>query len=390
MKQGMADMKRTTHVCLVGGEPVANVTPALDPLFAPEEVVLVTPHRQKHAANWLQAVLEPRGVKVSRWSVGDAYDLGAVRDRIFDLLAEREGQSLALNVTGGTRPMSLAAYEVFRQFDQPVFYIDPRTDDLVWLFHPAYPDGAPKHDLADRIKLGPYMAVHGAHIEATGPAQGVPKALRALCDDLIAHVEALAKPLATLNYLAGTAERSLYSDEMGYGLLKRDDLQALIDRFAAAGCLGRAGDRLVFPDEERRFFVQGGWLEAHVFGTVFGLRKQRPMLQDIGRGVQIARTAGGGDVRNEIDVAFIADNRLFVVECKTACLDRDDAGTVALYKLDSIRAVLDDAHGSAMLVSFRPLRPHQLRRAQELNIQIVSGAELANLESRLASWVPHG
>lgn len=385
-------MKRDMHVLLVGDEPVPNITPCLDPTFAPREVILVTPPDREAEAGWLESVLAPRGIRCTRWPVADPYAIVGIRDRIFDLLAERQADSdakaLALNTTGGTRPMALAAYEVFRQLEQPVFFVNPLTDHLVWLYHPEHPDGAPSTDLADRIKLGAFTSAHGARIESTGPAQGVPKSLRALCDDLVAHVEALARPLATLNYLASTAEGSLYSEEMGYGLRRADDLQALVDRFAAAGCVARAGDRLVFPDEERRFFVCGGWLEAHVFGTVFGLRKQRPTLQDIGRGVQIARAAGGGEVRNEIDVAFLADNRLFVIECKTACLERGDAGSTALYKLDSIADVLGGARARAMLVSFRPLKGYQKRRADELGIEVVSGSELQSLESRLAGWIP--
>ncbi len=385
-------MKREVHIILVGDEPVANLTPCLDPAFAPGEAVLVTPRDRRGEADWLEAVLAPRGIRCSRWAVDEPYSIGALRERVFDLLAEREADAdrgaLALNATGGTRPMALAAYEVFRQLEQPVFYVNPLTDHLVWLYHPEHPDGAPSTDLADRIKLGAFMTAHGAKVESTGPARGVPKSLRALCDDLVEHVEDLARPLGTLNYLASTAEGSLYSEEMGYKLRNAEDLQALIRRFEAAGCLGRAGDRLVFPDEERRFFVCGGWLEAHVFGTVFGLRKQRPTVQDVGRGVQVARAVAGGDVRNEIDVAFLADNRLFVVECKTACLDRGDAGSTALYKLDSIADVLGGARAQAMLVSFRPLKGYQQRRAQELGINVVSGRDLRQLESRLLSWIP--
>ena len=385
-------MKREIHVILVGDEPVANLTPCLDPAFAPGQAVLVTPPDRRSEAEWLEAVLKPRGIHCSRWTVGDAYSVAGLRDRIFDLLAEREADAdagrLVLNATGGTRPMALAAYEVFRQFEQPVFYVNPLTDHLGWLYHPEHPKGAPSTDLADRIKLGAFMTAHGARVESTGAAEGVPKSLRALCDDLVEHVEELARPLGTLNYLASTAEGSLYSEEMGYSLRNAEDLQALIRRFEAAGCVSRAGSRLVFPDEARRFFVCGGWLEAHVFGTVFGLRKQRPTLQDVGRGVQVARPVAGGDVRNEIDVAFLADNKLFVVECKTACLDRGDAGSTALYKLDSIADVLGGAQARAMLVSFRPLKGYQQRRAAELGINVVSGSDLRRLSSRMLSWIP--
>lgn len=382
-------MKHPIHVCLVGADPVANLTPALDPVFAPDEVVLVVPDGFEQQATWSQKVLEPRGIRVTRYPVGDPYDIAITRERILELVSEREDARPALNASSGARPLSLAAYEVFRQLDLPVFYVHPRTDDLVFLSHPDHPDDAtPTAQLADRMKLGTFLAAHGAQIESTGPAVGVPATLRALCDDLVAQVEDIIRPIGTLNYLAGTAEGSLYSESLGPGLRAAEDLQALIRRFERAGCLERAGDRLVFPDEERRFFVQGGWLEAHVFGILVGLRSARPTLQDLARGVQIARSAGGGAVRNEIDVAFLADNRLHVIECKTACLERGDAGTTALYKLDSLADLLGGAHGRAMLVSFRPLEGYQKRRADELGIEVVAGRALASLGQRLLDWIP--
>lgn len=382
-------MKHPIHVCLVGADPVANLTPALDPALAPREVVLVVPDGFEQQATWSQKVLEPRGITVTRWPVGDPYDIVTTRERIFELVAEREDSRPALNASGGARPLSLAAYEVFRQLDLPVFYVHPSTDDLVFLSHPDHPDdGTPSRQIADRLKLDAYLAAHGARIESTGPAVGVPADLRALCADLVAQAEEITRPISTLNYLAGTAEGSLYSESLGPGLRTADDLQALIRRFERAGCLARAGDRLVFPDEERRFFVQGGWLEAHVYGALVGLRSARPTLQDLARGVQIARSVGASAVRNEIDVAFLADNRLHVIECKTACLERGDAGTAALYKLDSLADLLGGAHGRAMLVSFRPLEGYQKRRATELGIEVVAGRALASLEQRLLDWIP--
>lgn len=373
------------HVCLVGDRPVPNITPCLDPAFAPESVVLVTAPGDDDRSGWVTDILRPRGIKVDRWQLSDPFDIASIRDRLFDLVAERESEGLALNVTGGTRPMSLAAYEVFRQLDIPVFYVNPVTDHLVWLYHPDQP---PPRDLADRIKLEAFLQVHGAEIEAIGPRAGVPAHLRALCDDLIGAGERLIKPLATLNYLAASAEGTLYSDAMGYGLQRRADLQALIDRFAAVRCLARSGDRLVFPDEGQRFFVNGGWLEAYVFGRVFGMRKQRSTIQDVGRGVQVTRQVAGGAVRNELDVAFLADNRLHVVECKTACMNREDSASRALYKLDTLRAVLGGCQARALLVSFRALGPAERRRAEELEIEVIAGADLARLDQRLLSWIP--
>ncbi|MCA9539080.1 MAG: DUF1887 family protein [Myxococcales bacterium] len=373
------------HICLVSDQPTPNLTPALDPEFAPHEVILVVSPQMAERADWLEAVLRPRGVRCTRWPVQDAYDIEHLRERFLELLIAREDATLLLNATGGTKPMSLAAYEVCRQFERPVFYVNPETDHLVWLSHPARP---PSRDLADRIRLGPFLIAHGATVTATGPSEGVPANLRGLTDALVADAEALAAPLAALNFLAGTAEHTLISEPQDGRQRRWPDLQALIDRFANVGCLTRSGDRLKFPDEDRRFFVQGGWLEAHVYGLIYGLRRERPTVQDVARGLEAARDVSGGRVRNEIDVAFLADNRLYVIECKTACMGREDAGNRALYKLDTLKAVLGGAQGRAMLVSFKPLRASELNRADELEIEVVAGSEVRRLRERLLQWIP--
>ena len=124
------------HLALVSERATANVVPALDPDFRPREVVLLVGPRFQRQATWLQEVLRPAGVEVSVWAVRDVWDVEHLRERVLELVAQREGQGLALNVSGGTKPMSMAAYEVFRAFDKPIFFVHPYKDRVVWM-HPA-------------------------------------------------------------------------------------------------------------------------------------------------------------------------------------------------------------------------------------------------------------
>ena len=148
-------MTHAIHVCLVSQEPTPNLTPVFDPALTPREVILVVTPEMERRADWLEAVLRPRRVKVSRWPIERAYDLEHVRDRLLALVATRAGDDLALNVTGGTKPMSIAAYEVFRAAERPVFYVDPVRDRVIWLHDPAGPRQAAM--LADRIKLAAFL-----------------------------------------------------------------------------------------------------------------------------------------------------------------------------------------------------------------------------------------
>lgn len=374
-------MRHAVHVCLVSHQPTPNLTPLFDPGLAPDEVVLVTTADMAERAAWLEAVLRPRGVRVSRWSLTDAYDIESLREQLLGLLVERDGEDLALNVTGGTKPMSIAAHEAFRAMGRPVFYVEPTRDRLVWLYHPEGALGA--RDLEDRIRLEPFLAAHGVSVDGMGPREGIPAARRALCADLVADMGAVGECLSTLNWVAAQAEGTLEGPRPGRA---GKAYWSLVDRFAAEGLVRRVGDRLVFPDEAARFFVAGGWFEAYVYGLVYGLRAERPIIQDVGRGVEVCRR---GDVRNELDVAFLADNKLHVIECKTRRFDQHAAaGAGAVYKIEALRDVLGGAQGRAMLISFKPLRAADLRRAASFEVEVVAGRDVARLRERLLAWIP--
>ena len=94
----------------------------------------------------------------------------------------------------------------------------------------------------------------------------------------------------------------------------------------------------------------------------------------------------GGD--NELDVAFLAQNKLHVLECKS-CRLKTEKGADALYKLKTITS-LTGLKTRAMLVTYRNLdtldrrnrKPHK-KRADALGIKVVERCELRNLKEHL-------
>ncbi len=378
------------HVALVSDRATANVTPALDPDFRPREVVLVVGPRFRRQGAWLEDVLRPAGVAVSTWEVRDVWDVEHLRERMLELVAQRDGQGLALNVSGGTKPMGIAAYEVFRAFDKPIFFVHPHQDRVVWM-HPA---GQPPRELADHIKLGAFLRAHGALVQRQGEQRGVPENRRALTAALVDNVEALARSLATLNWLANRAEDTLVSPHLD-GRQKSDRaLGALIEMFEREGLVAYQGGRLRFADEAARFFVNGGWLEDHVYATLFGLRRRFPVIQDVGRSVEVTRDGDSARIPNELDVAFLADNRFYLIECKTRRWAKeptaDSPGAETLYKLDTLKDLLGGLHGQAMLVSYHELSPPHRQRARDLGLATCCGGRIRQLERHLEAWLEKG
>ncbi len=383
-------MQVPTHLYLVSDQPTPNLTPALDPATAPKEVVLLISPDRRRQATWLAGVLKPRGIRVVEWLIDDAWDLEHIQYEVLKLLegrsAEVERKGIALNVTGGTKPMSLAAFDAFRAYDLPVFYLHPERDRLIWM----HPSGQAPVELANRVRLDAFFQAHGAEIEGR-ENDAVPASLRDLTDWLVRDAYRVSGALGTINWLASKAEGSLLSPTLQREQMRDPDLLDLIDRFAENGLLSEQGGRLRFLDEETRFFVNGGWLEEHVYGLLRDLRRELSGIQDLARSVDIQRETERGDaVHNELDVACLAENRLYIIECKTRKWGAGQAfgpGANALYRLDTLADLLGGMQGRAMLISYLDLPDAVQRRAADLHVRVCDGPQLIQLRSHLKAWI---
>jgi len=376
-----------SHVCLVSKEATPNITPILDPAIRPKKVILVVSKEMQIAASHLSQVLKKDGqVSVSTWMIDDAWDIEHIRTRLMELLETLEG-TVALNATGGTKPMSIAAFDVFNAYDKDIFYVHPHKDELFWLS----PTERPSINLANKAKLQHLLMASGAAIESRGKVSVAPS-WKALTDQLIQHINAYAKPIRTLNFFAHGAERHLKSDNIQRELNRWPEFAHLLDLFEAANILKIESGCIIFADESARFFANGGWLEQHVYGEILTLKKQTTGIQDVSQSLSVSRQmAKGAPIRNELDVALLAENRLYVIECKTKRFKYKDvqknSGQDSIYKLDTLKNLYGGLNGKGMLISYLPLSKYDKTRAKDLKIEICEGAQIQQLKLILKKWL---
>jgi hypothetical protein len=375
------------HLVLISDQAVPNITPILDERFRPREIIMLVSQDKQQQADQLERIYRPRGIQTKRWAIDNPWDIEYIRDRVMELMEDYEQEDIALNATGGTKPMSIAAYEVFRSLDKAIFYIHPEKDRLIWLC----PENRASTDLADKIKLKEFIIAYGAYDVSIGHRVGVKPELRELTEELINNIKEYSEKLTDLNYLAGTASRQqLVSPEIGKD--KRGDhvFWRLIDVFEQAKLLRHEDNRLHFPDEQARFMVNGGWLEMHTYACCLNIKKHC-RIQDVARSIEVSYQQGKRLVTNEIDIGFLRDNRLHLIECKTKVFSgnnaKHDEGAEVLYKLDSLRKKIGGNQTRAMLVSVKKMQKHHRDRARELNIQTCVYDELTNLEQKIEQWL---
>lgn len=369
------------HILLVSAQAAPNLLPALDPGLKPEEAVLMVSGKMQARADALETVLREAGVKTSRIPLADEHDFAKLQNALLDVASARDGQAIALNVTGGTKLMALAAQSVAQEAGWSVFYVDVDTDEVIWLGKAAH-----RQALTPQLRLRHYLRGYGftlvGSIERPQPSQRHDDLLATL----ITQVGSLEQALGQLNWLAQEAEekkslRVTLSDR------QRDSrsLEALLRIFQDAKVLDVQGDTLIFANESERDFAKGGWLEHHVFRVVTALTGELS-IRDKAANLVVQDKDG---VKNELDVVFMARNRLFVVECKTARMDKPEAPKAndTLFKLSEICRRVGGLGTRGLLASYRPLGEAEKRLARALDIELVCGSELARLGEKLKTWV---
>ena len=370
------------HVLLVSQQAAPNLLAVLDPALKPAEAVLVVSDKMKDRADSLERVLREGGVRTHRLRLTDEHDYPALESALLELAAARGGESIALNVTGGTKLMALAAQSIALAAGWSVFYVDADTDEVIWLGRQA----GQRQRLTEQLRLRHYLMGYGFELGSSSARPPADDRLDDLVQTLLLQIGSLEKPLGQLNWLAQQAEdRRSLSVTLDARLSGDPGLAALLRQCEDAGVVTKTGTGINFYDEARRGFAKGGWLEQHLHRVVSAQGKALG-LRDLAANLEV--TDAGG-VTNELDLVFLARNRLFIIECKTARMDRPQAPKAndTLFKLAEIVRRVGGLGARGMLASYRPLRDSEQRLARALNIELVCGPELARLSQKLQRWV---
>lgn len=349
---------------------------------------LILLHRKEDDISGLKSAVQARGIKcTSEWV---NFDTQQVREQFVRLIENNQQNNLILNASSGYNKLILIAFEQFNALGLPVFMVDKFTDQLSWLNTSVNnQDSNPAEiHLSHHIKLQEYLKSFNTQILEQGQTTPEPESSRQLTHWIINQLGKADKAISSLNYMAMSADAN-HRFQLSAADLKNHQLQQLLDHFEAADKLTVRGRKLKFKDQDSRFYSNGGWLENHVFALLYGMRKNRPALADLAKGMTIVRNQG--TVKNELDVAAIIHNRLHIIECKTRRFSNSkadkSAANSAIYRLDTIKSISGGHSGRAMLISYQNLNKYTLSRAKDLGIYCCSHTQLKQLQRHLYQFI---
>ena len=324
-------------LCLLSDQHVPNLLSVHH--FRPDRLVLVesAEMRRKQASNHFLSALKLGGLDFGDncWiqHLEREDDLAAIRHAMQCAYAGCPGAEWIANVTGGTKPMSIAAYEFFKAVGARLIYVNiPAPNTFLGL------DGQAPETCDYRPTIHEFLAGYG--FESRKTEEDVRQAeIRARMWWDCARLIAASDPAPRLLHFSGPREQTkkqwdrarkrgleMFPEQFGPAANDvRDAIRACFDLQASGDTLKGRLDKYAVE------FLTGGWLEAFLFCLI---ERHASSLNIWDTRLGICPRKVGVSADNEFDITFMRDYGLCMVECKSGAQEHDPDGG-ALYKIEA-------------------------------------------------------
>ncbi len=293
-------MQNKTIVCIIEDEMIINYLFVKDLYTDGDKVLFVTQYKLNYLAERYRSLFQYiKDIDViSLNKDGDEDLLDVICAKIRESLTKREEESYYVNLSGGTRLMSIAVQQVFEKHNSKFFFIpidrnviiNSQIDDNYY----DYSDKISK--INHKLTVTEYLKVNDVISRREDPQKD----------------EEYAKHFLALFIGGGFSNRE-------FNIL--DDLRDLrnenihirevrgLDKFLRYINFPVTNRGLLSQNEVQ--YLTGGWFEEYIYYMI----KSTIPIDDIALGVRVQRK--NSDFQNELDVVFTLNNNLYAIECKT-------------------------------------------------------------------------
>ena len=390
--------KFAVHICLVSNQPLPNFLPIFEADFRPKKVILlVTPEMSKNA-DILQNIIKNRCQinEIQQISIKDEYNIALVENELVNLLADYKPDEVAVNITGGTKLMAIAAFNLAQESGYQCIYFTQDQSEII-LFNPKKQPEILFQCQSPKLKIEDYLNLHGYKIEQIYEKHltNKPNFIKHFIDNYDTYSEIVPK-------LNGAIGKMSDKDSEKYKELKLNlyDLKNKLNdnKFNTLLSIMQENDlgiaeenNFVFNNYDCRKFCGGGWFEDYVFDIAKEIKKEySQQIQDVALNVKFNK----GQSPNEIDIAILCNNVLYAIECKTVNFPyQQKDGKDIVYKLDSLKEIGGLNTKLALVSYFKTNTEYNnnntiKQRAKDNNILPCAGKDdIKGLKTHLIKWL---
>jgi hypothetical protein len=384
------------HLVIVTGLAQCNLIPILQ--LKPKVVALAVSSEMKRNGNDFVKLLNRAAdylhENIIRFDDVPASNLLEIEHKALEIYQNLHDkypdEKITYHATGGTGIMVLGFCKVFSEKKQIVIYTDTAHGQI----EIVQPRGEAAIAIEPVLKMGTYLRSLGFQFQSSTdntPAWVTQaQSRRPLTEWLAEHSEALNNFFGDMNYFATQAmnaqKNSVIAATQTLNHTPRGIYRQALEMLVEYKICDWEHLQITFNSLEGAKYLSGFWLEEFTWLTAQDLG-----ISEVKANVKFHPLANN-KVKNEMDCIAEHNNRLLMMECKTATLAKDgNATNNMLYKLEALGSAIGGLYHEKWLVSARPVPLETELRAQERRIKIISPDQLnlkneVNLKTELEKW----
>lgn len=383
-------------VCLISDQHVPNLLSVH--AAEPDLLFLIeTPgmKAKKGASNFIRAIRMgcSKKPKCRIRALAEENSIEAMNELLGNLFSKYSDAEWTVNITGGTKPMSIGAFEFFKSKVPKILYVPIIGQNKALNFA----DGS-FVELGYRLKIKEFLAGYGFYyfkkdgIILEGEKRA--KELFELAVNLSANIDIAHKMMNDLDIRF----KEVYGDDIEKARSKARDKGIILvklqiqdqkirnllsDSFGLNDDGGNLNGKVKHHAAQ---FLTGGWLEAFIWGILSKYSHDLGIFDvrlGIHPGKKSDKDVSKKEVKNDWDIAFMYDQSLRFVECKTGDQEHDPSGSETLYKVEAVKKQLGALNIKSYLATTSPnvLKGNGVKdaisdRAKFYNCTIIPGMEI--------------
>jgi hypothetical protein len=328
-------------ICLISDQHVPNLLTVH--AVKPDFLILIETKgmKKKNAAENLLKALEIGGLTHFQaedrhriLSLDDENSIPAAIEVFQNVTSQYPDAQWIVNITGGTKPMSIAAFDFFRSRKDAVIYYVPLNNREALNF-----SGGSPRKLNHKVTAKEFLAGYGFSFnegseitEGMVSEQWYDSSVYLVSNYHNQKIKDFLKNISTLSRKDNRNGRKNGLDIQAADKLKLEDrgfLEHHLEIFPSLKSNGNLiSGKLSAPEV---CFLTGGWLEVFVW-ILLSRHLDTLGIWDVRLGLHISKP-----IQNELDVTFMQNQSLCFIECKTGEQKQDKKGIETLYKVEAIK-----------------------------------------------------
>lgn len=289
---------KTLLVSLVSDQTIPNVQLIKEFKHEIDGYLFITTKSKRDRAEWIKNASEIEETNIMELEVNE-FSFDDIESKL-DSFPFDEYERKILNLTCGTKVMVLATFEYFKELGAEIFYLSGKDNEYIKLA-----PGRKKKlfHLNSKLNLRQYLVAYGFNVLPTTPSS--------IDNEITINVFNEFINGKFNEFEDVLFELRKFRDKKIKDTLSLNNLNEFLSAINFKPVNNNQLNKLEIK------YLTGEWFEEYVANKI---KEELSLLDDeIETGLIITKkNKNGVDIRNEMDVLFIFNDKLYTIECKTS------------------------------------------------------------------------